>query len=109
MRIRKSHLVIGSIVLSVSLFVVECVPYPNIGLPFGYWTYPNRALRAFLECRNVHDVRIDFVNHDIDLEEFTILVEYEEERGRRARKVVSFPQYPSQSQIDERVVMIGCR
>jgi hypothetical protein len=42
----------------VAAFVVKFVPYPNVGLPFGYWVYPNRAIKAFLECPNVGGISI---------------------------------------------------
>ena len=89
------------------MFVVQCLPYPNVGLPVGYWAYPNRAIAAFRNCPNVHSVELGRVNHDLDLEEFDIYVEFEGKSGR-LRENIAFPQYPSRAEIEERVSRIGC-
>ncbi|MEM7411018.1 MAG: hypothetical protein AAF430_12340 [Myxococcota bacterium] len=78
-----------------------------MGLTVGYWRYPNRAIRAFEACQNVYSAEIGGVNHDVDLEEFDILVEFEGKSGRQ-REVVSFRQYPTDAQIAEYVATIEC-
>ena len=94
--------------LAVVALFFQCFHYPNIGLRFGYWRYPNRAVAAFESCPNVYAAEIGGVNHDLDLEEFDIVVEFEGEHGRM-REVVPFMQYPTQSEIVALVrESVGC-
>lgn len=100
---------LGGVAVFMAVFVVQCVSYPNVGLPFGYWFYPNRAIAAFLKCPNVHSVKVGLVNHDLNLEEFEIVVEFSDQNGRVTTKEIWFAQYPSQAYIVARVATIGCR
>lgn len=93
----------------VAAFVVKCVPYPNVGLPFGYWAYPNRAIASFLECPNVLSAEVGLVNHDLgEPEEFEVVVEISGDSEHATRKIW-FPQYPDRDAIAARVATIGCR
>jgi hypothetical protein len=93
----------------VVAFVVKFVPYPNVGLPFGYWVYPNRAIKAFLECHNVQSAKVGWAYHDLNVEEFAIDVTISETNGRTTTRWISFDQYPSRKYIVDRVATIGCQ
>jgi hypothetical protein len=94
--------------LAVTSFVVKCVPYSNIGLPFGYWVYPNRAIKAFLECPNVRSATLAWANYDADLEEFGLEVAVSATDGSVTTRQVDFRQYPTREYIAARVATIGC-
>lgn len=92
------------------LFVLEqCGFYPNLGLSFGYWKYPNRAIASFKECSNVISAKIEWINRDLDLEEFKIALSYTDDTQTVQSMSVQFPQYPTQEYIDHRVAEFGCQ
>lgn len=110
-RIAPSHkrTVAVATFLIAAAFVMRFVPYPNIGLPFGYWVYPNRAITAFLECPNVQSARVERWNHDTGgIEEFEVDVTISDQSGRTITRGISFGQYPTQEYIAARVASIGC-
>lgn len=95
--------------LAIAAFLVQCVPYPNIGLPFGYWAYPNHAIKAFLSCPNVQSAMLTGWNKDTTLEEFQIAVAYSHQSGRTISQDIPFNQYPNRQYIAEKVATVGCR
>ncbi len=110
-KVSKSHKPKIAVVslLAVAAFVVQCVPYPNVGLPFGYWAYPNRAITAFLNCPNVQSAMLTGWNKDTSLEEFLISVTFTDKRGGTINQGIPFAQYPSREYIGARVATVGCR
>lgn len=91
--------------IAAAFFLVQCAPYPNLGLPFGYWGYPNRAINAFLKCQNVESAVLAGWNKDVTLEEFRIDVSLSDQLTRE----VWFNQFPTQEEIRAGVATIGCR
>lgn len=106
---RHRRKVAASAVLAIAAFLVQCVPYPNIGLHFGYWAYPNRAITAFLSCPNVQSATLTGWNKDTTLEEFQITVTWSDRAGRAISHGIPFNQYPTRQDIAEKVATVGCR
>lgn len=96
-------------VLGPVVFVVNYAPVPNLGQPFGYWAYPNRAINAFLKCPNVTSATLGYWHHDIGLEEFGIVVTFSDLAGTTSTQQILFPRHPTRKQIREHVATIGCR
>jgi hypothetical protein len=92
----------------VAAFAVKIVPYPNIGLPFGYWVYPNRAMKAALECPNVQSAKLSWANYDSTLEEFGIEVTSVKKNSGTTIRIISFPQYPTHEELAIGLATIGC-
>lgn len=95
--------------LGPATFVVQYGAIPNVGLPFGYWAYPNRAINAFLKCPNVKSATLGYWHQDIGLEEFEIVVTFSDLAGNTITQQVLFPQHPTRERIREHVATIGCQ
>jgi len=110
-RIAPSHkrLVAFLALLGPAAFVAQYAATPNVGLPFGYWAYPNRAIKAFLKCPNVNSATLGYLHHDIGLEEFGIVVTSSDLAGDTSSQQILFPRHPTRAQIRERVATIGCQ
>jgi hypothetical protein len=98
-----------SLLLAGAVFVVQYLPYPNVGLHFGYWRYPNRAISAFRSCPNVQSAQLVGWNQDVTLEEFQIRVSFSDQNGLLVTQEISFRQYPTREYIADRVATIGCK
>lgn len=106
---RHRRKVAAAALLAIAAFLVQCVPYPNIGLHFGYWAYPNRAITAFLSCPNVQSATLTGWNSDATLEEFQITVTWSDRADRTISRAIPFNQYPGRPYIAEKVATVGCQ
>jgi hypothetical protein len=110
-RLAPTHkrIVAISVLLAGAVFAVQYLPYPNVGLHFGYWRYPNRAISAFRSCPNVQSAQLVGWNQDVTLEEFQIRVSFSDPNGVLVTQGISFRQYPTREYIAARVATIGCK